>query len=107
VLRPSLPRIKSALRPRTTMHAEVPLTYLCVFGVWCRRCDNRIALVEVISGPKIYHLRRTQPSETCELHDGQLLRSLSLCFEALQIADEYAPAIDPDHSLCLQPAEIA
>jgi|ERR1017187_4160024 hypothetical protein len=34
--------------------AEVPLTYLCVFGVWCRRCDNRIALVEVTSRPKIY-----------------------------------------------------
>jgi hypothetical protein len=89
------------------MHAEVPLTTSVYFGVWCRRCDNRITLVEVISGPKTYHLRRTQPSKTCEPHDGQLLRSLSLCFEALQIADEYAPAIDPNHALRLQPAEIA
>jgi len=52
-------------------------------------------------------LRRTQPSKTCELHGPQLLWSLSLCFEALQIADECTPAIDPHYSLRLQPAEIA
>ncbi len=37
----------------------------------------------------------------------QLFRSLSLCFEALEIRDECTPAIDPDHSLGLQPTEIA
>jgi hypothetical protein len=30
------------------------LTTSVYFGVDCRRCDNRIPLVEVISGPRIY-----------------------------------------------------
>jgi hypothetical protein len=30
------------------------LTTSVYFGVECRRCDQRIALVEVISGPRIY-----------------------------------------------------
>ena len=37
----------------------------------------------------------------------KLFRSLSLCFKALEIRDECTPALDPHHSLRLQPTEIA
>jgi hypothetical protein len=39
---------------RAAMHGEVLVDTSVYFGVCCRRCDNRIALVEVISGPRIY-----------------------------------------------------
>ena len=35
-------------------HAEVFLSTSVYFGVDCRRCDHRIPLVEVISGPRVY-----------------------------------------------------
>ena len=34
--------------------AEVLLTTSVYFGIDCRRCDHRIPLVEVISGPRVY-----------------------------------------------------
>ena len=42
---------------RTELKAVKPEVFLdtCVyFGIYCRVCDNRIPLVEVISGPKVY-----------------------------------------------------
>ena len=52
-------------RPRTGRSSWMPL---CI-SVCCRRCDNRIALVEVISGPRIYQwfVPRIPPFEVrCE-----------------------------------------
>jgi hypothetical protein len=51
------------------MHEEVFVDASVYFGVCCRRCDNRIALVEVISGPRIYQwfVPRIPPFEVrCE-----------------------------------------
>lgn len=51
------------------MHGEVLVDTSVYFGVCCRRCDHRIALVEVISGPKIYlwFVPRVPPFEVrCE-----------------------------------------
>ena len=51
------------------MHEEVFVDSSVYFGVYCRRCDHRIALVEVISGPKIYQwfVPRIPPFEVrCE-----------------------------------------
>jgi hypothetical protein len=45
------------------------LTTSVYFGVECRSCDNRIPLVEVISGPRIYQwfVPRLPPFEVrCE-----------------------------------------
>ena len=43
------------------------MTTSVYFGVECRRCDNRIPLVEVISGPRIYqwYVPRIPPFEVC------------------------------------------
>lgn len=51
------------------MHGEVFVDTSVYFGVYCRCCDNRIALVEVISGPRIYQwfVPRIPPFEVrCE-----------------------------------------
>jgi len=51
------------------MHGEVVVDTSVYFGVCCRRCDTRIALVEVISGPRIYQwfVPRIPPFEVhCE-----------------------------------------
>ena len=49
--------------------AEVLLSTSVYFGIDCRRCDKRIPLVEVISGPRIYQwfVPRVPPFEVrCE-----------------------------------------
>lgn len=72
--------------------AEVPLTTSVYFGIDCRRCDHRIPLVEVISGPRIYqwYVPRIPPFEVCceKCGTARTCRSLHvIVFEAPTLDD--------------------
>ena len=85
-------RLEARGRVYAIGRAEVLLTTSVYFGIDCQRCDHRIPLVEVISGPRLYQwfVPRVPPFEVrCESCGvSRIYRSRHvIVFEATTIED--------------------